>query len=86
MKIGIIGHVDHGKSCLTSAIIKRLESQGAEVVQLDPDECHDRGIRLSSLIIDECKNDLSIEISRLTPQFRPPLTRAERRRLNRKKK
>jgi translation elongation factor EF-Tu-like GTPase len=60
MKIAIIGHVDNGKSCMTSAITEILKNKGVEVVTVDEKECFDRGITLTSMVKDEA---LSINLS-----------------------
>ena len=81
MKIGIIGHVDHGKSCMTSAALRLLEKHGAEIIQLDEKECFDRGITLSHVVKDEA---LSITNEMRCNIFTPPMSRAERRKIQRK--
>ena len=83
MKIAVIGHVDHGKSCMTSAIIEVMKNKGVEVVTIDPEYAQDRGITLSSIIKDEA---ISITNESRCLLFSPPMTRAERRKLERKNK
>jgi len=83
MKIGLIGHVDHGKSCITSAAIEVMKNKGIEVVIVDEKECFDRGITISNIAKDDNYNpSLALSIRNTMP-FNPPPTRAERRKLKR---
>lgn len=81
MKIGIIGHVDHGKSYMTSAIIEVLKNKGVEVVTVDEKECFDRGISHPFIVRDEA---IKITNEMRCHLFTPQMSRAERRKLKRK--
>jgi translation initiation factor 2 gamma subunit (eIF-2gamma) len=83
MKIAIIGHVDHGKSCLSSAIIEVLKNKSVEVVSVDEKECFDRGVSHPFIFRDEAINITNEMRCNL---FTPPMSRAERRKLERKNK
>jgi len=86
MKIGIIGHMDHGKSCTTRAVIEAMKEKGIEVIVVDDKSCFDRGITISNIVKDEALNpSLALSIRDCMP-FTPPITRAQRRKLKRKNK
>ncbi len=76
-----MGHVDHGKSCMTSAIIEVLKNKGVEVVTVDEKECFDRGISHPFIVRDEA---IKITNEMRCNLFTPPMSRAERRKSQRK--
>lgn len=83
MKIGIVGHgpVLHG------ATQAAMEEKGIEVIHISQEEAHDQGIRMSNVVIDDLKSySMYLAPRMLELPFISPLTRRERRKLNRKKK
>lgn len=84
MKISKVAVIGHGSTCMSSAIAHVLKNKGIEVVSVDEIKGRDRGTNVDHLIIDDLIAKTESEILSLVP-FRPPLTRRERRKLNRKK-
>lgn len=81
--IGIVGCIGSGKDGFTEEVIRALEERGAEVVVIGAEEARDRGIT----ILDTAREKAIELINIMRPLiFTPPLTRRERRKLNRKNK
>jgi hypothetical protein len=85
MKVGIIGY---GPTLYgtTQAAIAAMEEKGIEVIHIGPEEVSERGIHMTHAVVDELKSIREIDPFMLQMPFQPPLTRRERRKLNRKKK
>lgn len=86
MKVGIVGH-GPTLSAATQAVITALEEKGIEVIHISSEEAHDRGIQMNNVFMDDFKSTPIYRAPRMLGlPFQPPLTRRERRKLNRKKK
>lgn len=81
--IRIVGCIDSGKDSFTEEAIRALEERGAEVVVIGAEEARDRGITILDIAREK-----AIELTNIMRplMFTPPLTRRQRRKLNRKKK
>lgn len=81
--IGIVGCIDSSKDSFIEEVIRALEERGAEVVVIGAEEARDRGIT----ILDTAREEAIKLTNIMRPlMFTPPLTRRERRKLNRKNK
>lgn len=81
MKVGFIGHVDHGKTTLIQELIKAVEVKTGEKI-----EC----VSIHENETDFLKQPILEKAINYTNEMRcnlftPPMSRAERRKLKRKK-
>lgn len=85
-RIAVVGYMGLDKSCATQAVIDKWEARGVEAILLGVEEAKERGINISNVVTDDLKSMREIDPFMLQMPFTPPVTRRERRKLNRKKK
>lgn len=82
MKVGIIGHVDHGKTTIIGALVKAVELKTGE--QIEFVSMHEKEKQFFTKPIRE--EAISITNEMRCNLFTPPMSREERRKLERKNK
>jgi len=82
MKVGIIGHVDHGKTTILGALVKAVELKTGEQIEIV--NIHEKEKDFFNQPIRE--KAISITNEMRCNLFTPPISRAERRKRERKNK
>lgn len=74
MKVAVIGHSGHGHSVLSQAIVKTLEENTGEKVQVVELPSEERGVIISSPPINE---PIPLTYDRIDMPFIPPMPKAK---------